>query len=431
MPLLLITVGVVFAALLFLNNLIKTFSRTPKVGFWDLMLAFSVTLIPLAALIANESLESPEFLITQIALPLGAGIAASNLLVILLELFRPQRLKGSRGLLGITAGILIAFSTFTVPIVAVYTNPQTSSTTVASAGSSTQTVSTQDPNATLDPTRAAEEARIRFGDLFRQVIAVVVTATHVDQAVIIHELELGKPLSEVVVENGGSVDQVVDGITLVMQEAIRDSERRGSLNRLQAAIAISQMELLVRIAVNSDINTLGRQLGRPTPAPGEPTEPSFSSLLTDLPPQTADSAAAVITDTPQPAFTVTATHTPTETPEPSATRTPTMTRTPRPTETPYPTLERYATRTPTPTATLPTPCIASVDYNLRVRSSPEVINTPDNTLATVPYGSTLELYGKSADGLWWYTSYEGAQGWVMGEYMTLSAACDRLPVRNP
>jgi len=120
---------------------------------------------------------------------------------------------------------------------------------------------------------------------------------------------------------------------------------------------------------------------------------------------------------------VTGTAFPTFTPTSSPTAT--ITRTPRPTETPSPTRMSFASRTPEPTATAVTPCLALALYNLNQRSEPD---TNAELQQTIPFDNTVALYGRTADSVWWYGEYEGKQGWMMGEYMTLSASCERLPV---
>ncbi|MDX2162986.1 MAG: hypothetical protein SF162_16845 [bacterium] len=440
MALLLIAVGGLFTALLFLNNLIKALARTEKVGFWDVTLAFMAVLLTLAGLVTaylpgdltQDAAQPVPPQVTAVAAGVAVALALTNALVMLAELFRPWRWARSRGLLGVFGGLLIGLSSVTVPFLSVYLTLPPAETAPSDPVGIAQADPQPESTTALDPTAAAsataEAARARFATLFRAVIESVTDEIDLDEAVILTELERGKPLSELVTENGGSVDTVVSEITTVMQDAIRASESRGELGRIQAALAISQMELFVRIAVTSDINTLGRQFGRPTPAPGEPTEPSFTTLLTALPTEAADSAPSSGSDvTPTLTPTPTDTRTPTVTQVSSPTRTPTLTRTPRPTDTPFPTRQGYATRTPTATATLVTPCLASVDFNLRLRSAPEQVSAPDNTITTIDFGTTIELYGRSPDGMWWFTIYNDAQGWVMGDFMTLSAACDRLP----
>lgn len=417
---LLMAVGAGFAALWMLNNLIKAITRAKKVGFFDLLLTFVTALLALAALIVNAQTEMPDTLISNAALLLAGAVAVISIVITLLEIFRPQRLKGSRGILGIFAGVWIALASFGVPFASALVDLRTDDPPAVASGSAPAVPVDPDSTAEIDPTAAAEDAaRARFLDLYNQILSVVTGEIEIDEGVVLRALEAGTPLAQIVVDNGGDIERVIDGITLIMQAAIRDSENRGEINRLQAAIAVSQMENFVRIAVSSDINALGGRFGRPTPAPGEATDVSLSSLLTQAP---DTPAAATASATP------TVTPLPTDTLIPTATRTATSTRTPRPTETERPTRQGYATRTPTASATRVMPCVASVDYNLRLRAAPERIDAPDNTLLTIPFGVTVELYGKSEDGMWWLTFYDDTGGWVMGEFMTISAACARLPV---
>lgn len=281
---LLVAVGVIFVALFALNNLIKTLFRRPKIGFLDILLTFMTTLVLLVGLILTQTAgtraNNADPRVGQVVTVAGAALAVFSLLILLLEIFRPQRLKGSRGVLGMYTGLLLMLASVGVPIAATtFTTPE--ATPVLQAVSAQETDQTQTEEATAS------------------------TATP-------------------------------------------------------------------RASATS----------RPTSTPEN-------------------------TDTPQP------------TDPPRATATASATR------------FHYSTRTPTPTPTLVTPCVASVEYNLRLRVAP---NRDSETLLTIPYGTTIELYAHgdaSENGArWWYTTYEGQQGWVDGQFMLVSAACDSLPARE-
>jgi uncharacterized protein YraI len=85
------------------------------------------------------------------------------------------------------------------------------------------------------------------------------------------------------------------------------------------------------------------------------------------------------------------------------------------------------TRTPQPTPTLPNPCLALANYNVNLRAKPE---TDAEVLATIPYNSTVTLYGRNDDSSWWYGEYEGKAGWVKGEFIAVSDACNDLPEKS-
>lgn len=150
------------------------------------------------------------------------------------------------------------------------------------------------------------------------------------------------------------------------------------------------------------------------------------------PPQLLAESGAVITEevTADPNATpIPPTRTPTPEPTltPSPTRTPTMTRTPRPSATFTSTRYTFATRTPEPTATLPNPCLAMTLYNLRLRAAP---NAEAETLVVIPFNTNVAVFGRNQDSTWWFTEYEGQSGWVDGQYMQITAACNALPVRG-
>lgn len=106
---------------------------------------------------------------------------------------------------------------------------------------------------------------------------------------------------------------------------------------------------------------------------------------------------------------------PTQTPLPSATF--------MPTATPW----TFATRTPLPTPTEVTPCLATTDFNLRLRAAPD---RESETLLVIPFGTVIEVYGRNEGASWWYADYEDQSGWLDGEFLTRSANCDTLPVRE-
>lgn len=133
--LLLVAAGVIAALVLLLNVLIKTLAGREKTGFWDVFLVFlTTTLLVLALVFDHETPGEPtQPLVANGALAVGAVLAVFSLLIMLLELRRPQRLRDSRGVLLLWAGALIVISTFTVPLIAdnLVTMPETPTAIVA------------------------------------------------------------------------------------------------------------------------------------------------------------------------------------------------------------------------------------------------------------------------------------------------------------
>jgi hypothetical protein len=265
-------IAVVCAVLFLLNIVIKTLLRKERVGFIDLLLALAAAMSFVVLLTENAAQSVENVQTAQFVLLLGLAIVSVGLIMKVVEWARGWKQFGTRGMLGVGTGALIALSTFSIPLTAE---------------------------------------------------------------------------------------------TFII----------------------------------------------PTPTPIRIAQ---ASAQTDV----SASSAAVATNTPRP--------TATATPRPSLTPAPTLTSTPRPTATVTATRWTFATRTPLPTATLVTPCLGSVDNNLRLRTEP---NRESDTLVVIPFGTTIMIYGRNEPSTWWYTEHEGQQGWVDGEFLTLSAACAELPAR--
>lgn len=156
--------------------------------------------------------------------------------------------------------------------------------------------------------------------------------------------------------------------------------------------------------------------------------PTFSTRILQpafATPTPIDVAAVRATNAPPTIAAAQVVTTVTQTPSPTLTPTATATRV-RPTPIPTATRYRFATRTPAPTATLPNPCLALTNYNLNLRALPDA---EGEVLGTIPYNTTITLFGRDEDSLWWFTQYENQGGWVKGEFINLTASCADLPVR--
>jgi hypothetical protein len=144
-----------------------------------------------------------------------------------------------------------------------------------------------------------------------------------------------------------------------------------------------------------------------------------------FPPPTATATSTPMGTPPPPSDTATITPTYTRTATNTPTRTPTNTRTPLPTPSPRPTRRSFPTRTPTETLTPVNPCVAVVASNLNLRTAP---NTEAELITTIPFDTSLPVYGRNEDSTWWYVVYENQYGWVLGEYLNVTPACFELPV---
>ncbi len=388
MGLLLIAFGGIFALLFVANALLQTLRRRHRIGFWHTALAFLAVLLPVAGLVIANLNPEPNALVGRASLALAGALLLSGLALSLLELFRPERLRASRGVFAAGAGVLLLVASFSVPFTAAYTLlslPPTPTLPAAVAARGTPT---------LMPLSASDEEQARA--VFREVLRIIADQAGMQPETVAVRLDQGDTVAELISANGGDLDRVVSAIADVMRQQIRLLAAEGRINAVQAALALSQMENIIRLAVNRRFE-----------------DSRLAAFLSGAPIATASAGPALPTLTPTPTITSTAT----------ATATPS--RTPAP-PTATPTRWQYATRTPTPTATLPAPCLALTLYNLNLRAAP----SRDAALQlTIPYNTTLLVYGRTADSGWWFVEYDGRTGWVDSQYVQAASACAALPVR--
>jgi hypothetical protein len=414
---LLVIFGAFFALLYALAALIQTVRRRPAIRWFEIALIFLVVFLPLIAL-ALEALETSGAAADQDrSLLLAAIFGIFGFILIVIELFRPQRLRQSRGLLTIFSALLLGIASLLIPFLIAYfsfvpdsSQPQPQNSSIASKTSMT---STPDEGET-------------FLTVFGSVINVVAEESDLSNDEVLSALDGGQTVADIVSANGGNLDTVVDQITVIMQDFLRELMQQNRLDRIRGAAGIASMRLVVEYAVNNDLGSLTRSgqenadgTTEPTLGEGTPRESYFSFLTTTMTPEeTSDTENLEGTLAASDVATITA----------LPTSRPTQTRTPRPTATATPTRELFSTRTPSPTPTLPSPCLLLPLYNVNLRETP-ALDAP--LILTVPYETALNAYGRNEDTSWWYVEYEGSAGWVKAEYVSATSSCELLPVRRP
>ncbi|MBC8170685.1 MAG: hypothetical protein H7X77_03400, partial [Anaerolineae bacterium] len=361
MELLFIPVGGLFAVVYSLLALFRTLRRRTELDFTDMLLAFMTALVLLAGLVINSIDGIADSRVEIAVLVMAAALMVFGLMLVIIELFRPQRLKQSRGVLTIGVALLLAFSGIFVPFAGAYFSlPPRSDATVSE---------------TVAPGQPTPDPGAEFLTVFNQVIQVIADTTGLSFDEVLASLDNGQTVASLVATNQGDLDVVIADITTIMQDFLRKLVAENRVDRLRATAGIAGMEIVVRYAVNNDLSTLRRageeEIGVTAEATlGEGTpKPSFFSFLT---------ASATLLDdvevTGIPATMTVVTPTPTLIILPSVTPFPTSeataTRTPRPSPTATNTRERYVTRTPTLTPTLPSPCLAMAEFNINLREKP-------------------------------------------------------------
>ncbi len=415
---LLVIFGAFFAVLYALVALIQTLRRRTVIRRFEIALIFLIVFLPLIAL-ALEAMETSGTAIDQDrSLLLAAILGVFGLSLIIIELFRPQRLRQSRGLLSLFSAVLLGVASLLIPFLVAYFSfvpddaaPQGQSPVVVSSSSS------------ITPTPDDGET---FLMVFGSVIDVVAEESELTNDEVLSALDGGQTVADIVSANGGDLDTVVDQITIIMQDFMRELMQQNRIDRIRGAAGIASMRLIVEYAVNNDLASLSRPgeeeadaTVEATSGEGTPRESYFSFLTTTATPEeTEDAASSSVTSA--------VSQVPSITPLPTSRST--ETRTPRPSATVTPTRDLFSTRTPSPTPTLPSPCLLLPLYNVNVRETP-ALDAP--LIITVPFETALNAYGRNEDASWWYVEYEGNAGWVKAEFVSATASCELLPERQP
>jgi hypothetical protein len=433
-PLLLLAAGALFAALFLLISLIRAIAGARKVSFLDTLLAFLTALLPLAALVTaaqalplpepgdtpaapdvaasalpanltlNDALANPlvgQALVATAVLGLAVIVGLFSLLIALIELRRPERLRQSRGVLGLGVAVLLAVMVFAVPVMATQLlTPPPTPVLVAEGGT---------PVTAPAPAGGAATAE-----------ANAANSTPSPQGESGEDQDL-TPDPSPSVESGEDAAPTQAGGLLGLVGGLLSGETESASPTPTPSPQAESDEEAVPTQAGGLLGLVGGLLGgdaetRPAPELSPETEEGGNI-------QAATAVAAVPTGTPEAEETAT----------PAAT--PTLTRTPRPTYTPTATLFVFPTLTPrgTQSATADSSnvgggsCIGQADYNVRLRAEP---NQDSETLATIPFGTAFTILGRNQAGTWWYAEHEDQEGWVNGEFVTALPGCDDVGVRE-
>jgi len=397
--------GAISTVLFIINNLTRTALRQQTLKLSEIALAFFVVLLPAIALILNNIDDATFGILEQITLLIIIPLIIIHIGLTIVELFREQRLKQSRGLLGLGTAILLIIATTSYNFISL--NAQ---------------LGTVDQNVRPTPVNSLSQrdpCEVAFEQLFVSFFQQIADATGltVDEFLTIAEDDPSVSIAVLVQENEGDPQNLIDDLTETTEVLVReDLLGRGCLTPLQATGLIGGLRLQLPTFVNDDISSLI-----------ELSQQNTAEDLANLSPEdqlaTREALVAFLEQEPTELPTVTPTQTPSRTP------TVTPTRTPRATLSPTPTVPRFVTSTPTLTPTLPNPCIASADYNVNMRDLPDL--EEGTVLVTIPFGDTITIYGPNEDQTWWYGLYDGETGWISAEFITLTQACLELPPQQP
>ena len=404
MGLLLFIVGAVFGVIFILNNLVRTIRRQYKLTRLEVIWAFFATLLPVSGLLVDNLSNARFDLVEQIAFLLIIPLAIFSIGLTVVEAFRPQRLRQSRGLFGLGIAFLLLVANLSYNFISLNIE-------LSSAGS----VRLPTP---VNVTDARDPCAVAAEDFGVRLLAFITEATGLsDEELLDVVLSTGEvSAADLVRQNDNDPEQLIRQIVDFGAPAVQKLVQDGCLPAAQGALFISQFRTIVSFVVNSDINTLQNFIGQNFGVGGGDTA--------DLSPEELQATRVALVQsvpTGPPAPSSTPTITPTHTPSP------TLTRTPRPTLSPTPTRERFSTATPSPSPTLPNPCLGTASFNVNLRDYPSLENT--EILKLIPFDTAFAVYGPNEERTWWYIEYDGVAGWVSSEFIQVTRACETLPAR--
>lgn len=411
---LLLIVSIICATLYGLSSLIRAFRKQRTITFIDLVLVFMMALFPLVAVVSDNREDTQFSTIEIISTLIAIGIIIGGVVIALIELSRPQRLKQSRGMLGMGTGVLMLVMIFiTFNIARVELQAEIADLPTPTAG------------ATLTFEQLGEA-------MFTDILTLISDETGgLSPELIMEQLDSGVTLRKLITDNGGNVDNVVVGITDTMTGYFKQLAAEGRIETNQATAAIGSMGLIVRLALDRDFSGFLEQLENGgggmnrTPAPQIQTERATSA-------QTATSTpTSIVTHTPNVSATPTLSATPSNTFTPTITRTPILLNTPVPlstflaTATPTPNPDSTSTPTPTRVNSTPNiPCLAVMNFNVNLRETP---TSDGRIIITIPFETTVFGIGRTSDSAWWQVVYGDLTGWVSDDVVTVTSTCRELP----
>lgn len=230
METILIVLTATLAALLLLDALRNTGEAPNKAR--DSVALLALLMLPLAALIADNRVrgvwDRSEWALFAVALLLLTG----GFMLAIIERRRGQSFRRGRGLRVTLAGMLLAVIVAGVPVAA------------AAIGLR---------DAESDPADAELSTYDRAVNIFDRVTLLVGEESGLDAETVALRLDEGVPVARLVRDNDGDLERVILGISDILTEQVEVLAANGDMNETAAAIAVAQMENVVRIGVEAEL----------------------------------------------------------------------------------------------------------------------------------------------------------------------------------
>jgi hypothetical protein len=410
--LLLLLIGAAFVVLFIINNLVRTALRQYDISKWELRLAFFAALLPISALIV-DNLEQAQFgTLEEMMFLLIIPLTIISIGLFVVEGFRKQRWKQSRGVFGLGIALLLLLSTLTYNFISFQAR-----------------LNIVEVNVVPTPVNASEDSlspcEREFIGLTAFIFQQINNYTGLTEDELADEFIDGeRSLGQLIENNDRNPQQFIQSIRDEFDTTAPELVSLGCATGAELNGARLAFNIFLPRLVNTPINETPDVINGVAEFFGQEPVLQFES----------DAAfratrEALIASVPTEGLDVPELPSPTATFTPSVTPSPTATRTPLPTLSPTPTRERFQTPTPTLTPTLPDPCLATASFNVNMRTLPDL--EEGDVILTIPFESVFSVFAPNEDETWWFGQYEGESGWISGEFIALTSACDDLPPRRP
>jgi hypothetical protein len=222
----------IVAALLLFDALRHT--EHPSGGRNRAVIMAALLLLPLAALIADNRTRGVWDRSEWALFAVAALLLVGGILLAFIERRNGYAFRRARGLRITLVGLVLAVIVGGVPVIAA-------------------AVGLRGNDSVTDPAEAELSAYDRAVNIFDRVTQLVGEEADLDAETVALRLDEGVPVARLVRDNNGNLERVIQGISEILTGQVEILASSGDMNETAAAIAIAQMENVVRIGVEAEL----------------------------------------------------------------------------------------------------------------------------------------------------------------------------------
>ncbi len=229
MELFLILLSAMIAGFLLLNGLR---ANGDSVTGRDRVTALAALMLPLAALIVDNRVrgvwDREEWALFAVAVLLIVG----GIALVTSERRRGRPIRRGHGLLSMLTGVVLVLMVASVPVIAA-------------------AIGLQDDE--VDPAEAEISTYDRAVSIFDNVTQLVGEEANLDAETVALRMDTGETVAQLVRANDGDLERVIQGVSEILTGQVEILAANGDMTDTVAAIAIAQMENVVRVGVEQEL----------------------------------------------------------------------------------------------------------------------------------------------------------------------------------